>query len=357
MKEQTRPVVSVVIPLYNMQDFIKEAIDSVLSSTYPAIEVIVVDDGSTDGSGQIAKEYAENDKRVKYYHQSNAGASSARNHAIRVSQGEYILPVDADNLISSDFIERASFTLSNNSHVKVVSSEAEYFGERTGPWKQLPFSVALLARKNLIDNCAMYRKSDWEAVGGYCDDILGREDWDFWISLLKRGGEMTRLPIVGLYYRDRINSKRKTTRHLKHTIIDQLNSRHRAFFYRTLGGKLRYNRTWSKVINFLYHLVVKENVLVSPAFPDLDELVFSVVDRHDSSKAESRILYKNLTVTVKHFRGKRPCSQMVGSSISVEADSEAARDESEVLVPIGYFEKRVLWGLPESYLLFVNRQT
>jgi len=61
----------------------------------------------------------------------------------------------------------------------------------------------------------MYRKTDWQKAGGYCDEILGREDWDFWISMLKTGGEVVRLPIVGLHYRVHSNSKRKRTRHLK----------------------------------------------------------------------------------------------------------------------------------------------
>jgi len=72
----------------------------------------------------------------------------------------------------------------------------------------------------------MYRKTDWQKAGGYCDEILGREDWDFWISMLKTGGEVVRLPIVGLHYR--VHSKFKTQTHqtyLKKHIISQLNSR------------------------------------------------------------------------------------------------------------------------------------
>ncbi len=246
----SKPLVSVVIPIYNMQDFLAQTVDAVLASAYDSFEVILMDDGSTDCSAQIAQEYALKDARVKYYKQANAGASAARNHAIRLAKGDFILPVDADNLISTDFIEKAASILLQQPSVKVVSTEAEFIGDKSGRWKLPAFSLGLLARKNLIDNCAMYRKADWEKVGGYCEEILGREDWDFWIAMLKSGGDMIRLPIVGLYYRVHKNSKRKRTRHLKKVIIDSLNERHTDFFNEQLGGRLHYSRTWSRFFNF-----------------------------------------------------------------------------------------------------------
>ncbi|MGO8078119.1 hypothetical protein AB9F41_37935, partial [Rhizobium leguminosarum] len=70
------------------------------------------------------------------------------------------------------------------------------------------FSLSLLARRNHIDTCALYRRTDFDRIGGYCEEIIAREDWDFWISLLKDGGEVVRLPEVGCYYRVRKQSKR-----------------------------------------------------------------------------------------------------------------------------------------------------
>jgi glycosyltransferase involved in cell wall biosynthesis len=77
-----KPLVSVIIPIYNMQDFIAQTIDSVLNSTYPNMELILMDDGSKDSSPEIAKAYLDKDKRVKFFSQANGGASSARNNAI-----------------------------------------------------------------------------------------------------------------------------------------------------------------------------------------------------------------------------------------------------------------------------------
>ena len=86
-------LVSVIIPIYNMAKFLCETLDSVLASDYPNFEVILMDDGSTDNSLDIAKEYAEKDSRVCTYTQPNSGPCVARNNAISLSHGEYILPV------------------------------------------------------------------------------------------------------------------------------------------------------------------------------------------------------------------------------------------------------------------------
>lgn len=245
-----QPLVSVIIPIYNMEKFIAETIESVMQTTYSNFEVILVDDGSTDQSADIAKKYAEKDDNIKFYAQKNGGAAAARNHAIRKSAGIYILPVDADDLIGADYIEQAVAVLIKNPQVKVVVSNAIFFGEKTGSWSLPAFDLKLLARKNLINNCSMYRKTDWERVGGYCEALKGREDWDFWISILKDGGDIYKLPIVGLYYRIRKNSKRVLARKWKKELIDKLNERHADFFQKQLGGKLRYFREMSRFMNF-----------------------------------------------------------------------------------------------------------
>lgn len=161
------PLVSVIIPIYNMQAYLSETIESVLASAYPNFEVILLDDGSTDNSKDIALKYVAKDVRLKFFEQPNGGSSKARNHAIEVSGGEYILPVDADNLISPDYIEKAVAVLEQESNVKIVCCEAVFFGDKNGPWKLPDYSLRLLARKNLMDNCAMYRKSDWAKAGAY----------------------------------------------------------------------------------------------------------------------------------------------------------------------------------------------
>ncbi len=244
------PLVSIIIPVYNMEEHLPQTLDSVLSTTYPALEVVVMDDGSRDSSHEIAQKYAAWDSRLRAYTQPNSGVCAARNNAIKIAQGEFIMPVDGDDIITSDFVELAVEQMLLDSEVKVVAPKSNFIGDREGEWKLPPFSLNLLARRNMLCVTALYRKSDWERIGGYCDEVIANEDWEFWISMLKDGGRVVRLDKVVFYYRRQAGSKRIRDRKLKKHVIDTLNRRHSEFFKRELGGKLHYQRSWSKVFNW-----------------------------------------------------------------------------------------------------------
>lgn len=265
------PLVSVVVPVYNMEAFLPETLDSILASDYPNFEVIVVDDGSKDASYRVACDYAKKDRRVRAYTQPNGGACAARNQAVRLAEGEFILPVDADNLIGSTLIADSVKEIVKDPSVKVVAPRADFFGERTGEWKLPPFSLHLLARKNIMDTCALYRKKEWERVGGYCENIIAREDWEFWIAVLKDGGKVVRLPEIGLHYRIRNVSKRVTDRSLKRHVVETLNARHPEFFERELGGPLHYRRSWSVLLNRIYRLFHPRKIYVASDFCTLTD--------------------------------------------------------------------------------------
>lgn len=267
------PLVSVVVPVYNMEAFLPETLDSILASDYPNFEVVVVDDGSKDASYRIACDYAKKDQRVRAYTQPNGGACAARNQAVRLAKGEFILPVDADNLIEPGLIADSVKEILKDPSVKVVAPRADFFGERTGEWKLPPFSLHLLARKNIMDTCALYRKVEWERAGGYCESIIAREDWEFWIAVLKDGGKVVRLPEIGLHYRIRNVSKRVTDRSLKRHVVKTLNARHPEFFERELGGPLRYRRSWSVLLNRIYCLFHPRKVYVDAGFCTLTSYV------------------------------------------------------------------------------------
>lgn len=244
-----KPLVSVIIPFYNSQDYLSQTVDWVLASSYSNIEIILVDDGSTDQSVEIAERYITHYAHIFLYQQKNQGVSVARNLGISHASGTYIIPVDSDDMICEKYIDEAVKVLETNPNVKVVTSEGDFFGNKTDRRKLPDFDINLLARKNLLHVSSVYRKSDWTRIGGYCPQLFGREDWDFWISMLKDGGDVVKLPIVGYKYRIRDNSKRIRTRNLKAEINDILNSRHKEFFKKALGGPLRYQRTWSKPYN------------------------------------------------------------------------------------------------------------
>ena len=98
------PLISVVIPVYNAEKFLPECLDSVLCQEFPSFELLLIDDGSTDGSGKIADRYAEKDSRIVVVHQPNAGVSAARNRGVAEARGEYIAFVDADDRVTPSYL-------------------------------------------------------------------------------------------------------------------------------------------------------------------------------------------------------------------------------------------------------------
>jgi glycosyltransferase involved in cell wall biosynthesis len=254
-------LVSVVIPCFNQGKYLRETVQSVLSSYYRPIEIIIVNDGSTDDSLQLARELAKLHSEIRVIDQANGGVAKARNTGITDSKGTFILPLDGDDLISENYIKEAVKTLEAKPEVKVVYCQAVKFNESgEKPWKLKPFSRQQLAKDNMIFVAAIFRKTDAERVGAFSEDMkMGREDWEFWIKMLKNGGEVIQLPFVGFFYRLTAGSKRKKTgtNQKKRERIAYLNAKHSDFFERELNGPLRFQRSWSKPYNTLLKLFGK----------------------------------------------------------------------------------------------------
>ncbi len=248
-------LVSIVIPCYNQAQYLEKTVKSVLASDYRPLEILIVNDGSKDNSLSIAQQLSDENELIQVMNQENAGVASARNAGILAAKGKYILPLDGDDLISKNYISEAIRILDTKHEVKVVYCKAVKFNDQgQKPWKLKPFSRAQLARDNMIFVAALFRKKDWEEVGGFSEDMkMGREDWEFWIKILKNGGEVVQLPFVGFFYRLTPSSKRKKTgtSEKKRERIAYLNAKHSDFFERELNGPLRFQRTWSKPYNTL----------------------------------------------------------------------------------------------------------
>jgi glycosyltransferase involved in cell wall biosynthesis len=251
----TPGLISIIVPCYNQGMYLKETIQSALASSYRLVEILIINDGSTDNSLELAMELEAQHPEVRVLDQANAGVTKARNAGIAAAQGEYLLPLDGDDLISPDYIQQGLAILAARPEVKVVYCQAEKFSDSgRKPWKLKPFSLQQLAKDNMIFVSALFRKVDALAVGGFSEDMkLGREDWEFWIKLLKNGGEVVQLTLIGFFYRLTPNSKRKKTggTAFKKARIAYLNAKHADFFERELNGPLRIQRTWSKPYNTL----------------------------------------------------------------------------------------------------------
>lgn len=126
MVNERQPLISIIIPVYNIEKYIRQCLDSVINQTYRYLEILVVDDGSTDGSGKICDEYAE-DNRVKIIHQTNKGLSGARNVGIDIASGSFILLVDGDDYIELNTVEcLLKACLDTNADVSCCGHYKEY---------------------------------------------------------------------------------------------------------------------------------------------------------------------------------------------------------------------------------------
>lgn len=225
------PKVSVVIPCYNHGEFLMETLDSVQAQTFTDFEIIVINDGSTDAA---TIELLQSLKLAKtsVIHTVNRGVSAARNRGIEEADGEYILPLDADDLISPAYLELAVNVLDANSEVAVVYGERILFGEREGI-EPLP---GYDPRALLIDNCiypaALFRKDDWMSVGGYSEKMTyGWEDWEFWISLSELNKQVVKIPEIYFFYRVRNSSRDHTIQfHQKCILMFVMVMRHKRLY-------------------------------------------------------------------------------------------------------------------------------
>lgn len=232
------PIVSIIVPCYNQAQYLDECLNSVLDQTYPNWECIIVNDGSPDNTEEVAMKWTNKDERFKYLYKTNGGLSSARNEGIKNAVGTLILPLDADDKIANIYCELAINALVKNSSLSLIYANSEKFGLVNEIWDLPEFSIEKLATENLIYCSAFFKKEDWERVGGYDENLMqGLEDWEFWIAILKKGGNVIKLKETCFYYRIKETSMITSLKdENKKRIFDYISIKHADFFVQHLGS-------------------------------------------------------------------------------------------------------------------------
>ena len=195
------PLVSIVIPCYNAGGELDEAVRSALAQTWPAVEVVIVDDGSTDSATLDMLRNAQW-PRTRIYRKENGGPASARNMAIENAGGKYILPLDADDHIDPTYVEKAVAVLDAEPGTGIVYCKALKFGAENGPWVLPPYSLRELIIDNVIFVTSLFRRDDWAEVGGFSESLkLGVEDYDFWVKIVALGRDVRQIDEYLFHYR------------------------------------------------------------------------------------------------------------------------------------------------------------
>jgi glycosyltransferase involved in cell wall biosynthesis len=205
------PLVSIPILCHNYGRFLADAIESALAQTYGHVEVTVWDDGSTDATAEIAARYVPD---VSVVSQENAGIARTCNRAVEAARGEWFAFLSADDRFEPTYIEELLAAIVRSRGAAFAYCDAQLFGAASGVQRALPFDPFVLVRANFVNGCALTRRDDFLALGGY-DPALdghGYEDWDFWLRMLASGRRGTHVPKPLLHWRRHENGSRNPTR-------------------------------------------------------------------------------------------------------------------------------------------------
>jgi len=198
------PLISVVIPCYQQAQFLPDAVGSVASQTFADWEIIIVNDGSPDDTSGVARELIKKypEKRIRLLEKRNGGLAHARNAAIAVAAGAYILPLDADDLIAPEFLARTLAILDSDPGLAIAYTDLSHFGAEEKIIQAAEFDFQKLCANNQLNYCSLFRREAWDQIGGYnANMIWGFEDWDFWMGAGELGLKAQRAPGALLHYR------------------------------------------------------------------------------------------------------------------------------------------------------------
>jgi glycosyltransferase involved in cell wall biosynthesis len=225
-----RPTVSVIITCFDYGRFLPEALESCFRQTHPSVEIIVVDDASSEVGTREALEQIDPEKVFLIRNRTRQGVSSARNTGIEASAGAFVLPLDADDKLHPSFVEETLPHLEQMS-AEVVYTETMLFGIESRLLKLPSFSKKMMLRKNIVVNTALFRKSLWKSVGGYSEKLtFGLEDWDFWLSALKYGARFKKIQKPLFYYRKHGKSRSTLAKCHNTDLTELIRARHPEFF-------------------------------------------------------------------------------------------------------------------------------
>jgi glycosyltransferase involved in cell wall biosynthesis len=202
------PLISVIIPCFNLGAYLREAVESVLDQTIQDVEILIVDDGSTDDATRSLVETLEY-RQTTAFRTENQGLARARNFLIARARGTYLCALDADDRLDPRFFAETLGAFERDPSLSFVSTHLQMFGTEDRRWPDEPrCTFPMLLCDDTVITAALVRRDAVLSVGGYDERMPGQgdEDWDLWISLVEAGHRGLILPDVLFYYRRRQGS-------------------------------------------------------------------------------------------------------------------------------------------------------
>lgn len=243
----SKPLVSIIVPCYKQAHLLPETLNSVLAQTYKNWECIVVNDGSPDNTSEVVNTYICKDSRIKLLEQVNQGVSVARNNGINYSNGEFILPLDGDDLIEPTYIEKAIQYFISFPDTKLVYCEADRFDQKKEYWKLPTYTYEDEIWENRLFCSSIYKRSDYNKTIGYNPNMKeGYEDWDFWLSLLNSDDLVYRIPEVLFHYRFQKKSRDSQSHEKMEVLYKQIYNNHKDIYLQYMDNIILFKKKSDK---------------------------------------------------------------------------------------------------------------
>lgn len=224
-------MISIIIPCYNGARYVRDCVSSLKELTYSNREIIFIDDGSIDDSVTLLTEALEVLKgSFLLRNVSNEGPGKARNDAIDFAEGEYILPLDIDNLLMPESLEKFEEACSQGF---IAYSNATKFTDDgyVGKWYFTEYNPRTLWYRNIMENCSMYKREWWQEIGGYDEsrELTTYEDWEFWMRMALAGHYGRKIDDVLFKYRVHPDSRNHVAQGDHKRLVDYIRRKNEGY--------------------------------------------------------------------------------------------------------------------------------
>lgn len=199
-------LISVIIPCYNYGKYLNDSVESIINQKkFSNFEIIIVNDGSNDNTSEIANNLINkyNNIDIKFFETENQGVSASRNFGLSKSRGEWLLPLDADDMFKEDFFINCFDIINKKEEINLIFSNLKGLGgPKNWGWEPTEYSFENLAFQNTFPYASLHKRCFFEKTGGYNSDIpWGAEDWEYWLRCAKEGLKPERLKESHFIYR------------------------------------------------------------------------------------------------------------------------------------------------------------
>lgn len=205
-----QPLVSIITPCFNNHETIIETIKSVHKQSYPNIEHIIVDDGSNSPISKTIQQFIDT-QQVKYFRQLNQGVAAARNYAAKQAKGDFLVFLDADDLLSSNYVEKVINAFQKHPQTSMVACYVTEFGYSKSKTKIKPFQLEnFYFHNSLFPSIITVKKQYFDQVKGYNSKLKVCEDWDLYLRIAEINAHVQIIPEYLFFYRKHNNGSSLT---------------------------------------------------------------------------------------------------------------------------------------------------